>query len=220
MLTLKFICFQLEDSVTLIEIPPNTLRQRLVRNCIYDRLCETPNCKVCPYGRDGDCMCSGIVYLITCETCGDEYIGETGRPLCVRIKEHLDGKANKKSNTPLGAHRTQKHNGVDFEINVTILAQEPKISARRVLESFWIKSKNPKMNSKDECLHITHDLIRYIRLFFWSVGRHIAHLCKTLSGWSPTITRGNPAYETVSASINRLLLRDWNLGLNNFCWGM
>ena len=68
----------LEDSVTLIEIPPNTLRQRLVRNRIYDRLCETPNCKVCPYGRDGDCMCSGIVYLITCETCGDEYIGETG----------------------------------------------------------------------------------------------------------------------------------------------
>ena len=29
----------LEDSVTLIEIPPNTLRQRLVRNRIYGRLC-------------------------------------------------------------------------------------------------------------------------------------------------------------------------------------
>ena len=144
---------------------PHRRRWTNASTYIYDRLCETSNCRVCPHGRDGDCMISGTVYLI-CKICGDEYIGETGRPLSVRIKEHLDGKTKNKSNTPLGTHRAQKHNGVDFEINVTILAQEPKISARKILEAFWIKSKNPKMNNRDECLQITHDLARYIRLIF------------------------------------------------------
>ena len=110
-------------------------------------------------------MSTDTVYLIRCTACGDEYIGETGRPLCIRIKEHLDGKL-KAQNTPLGTHRIQKHSGEDFEIEVTILAQEPKTSARKTLEAFWINSKNPKMNRKEECLVITRDLAPYLQLMF------------------------------------------------------
>ena len=138
----------------------------MIRNRLYDRLCTTQSYKICPYGRDGDCLCSGTVYLITCATCGYEYIAETGRPHYVRIKEHLEGKTNNKPNTPLGTHRTQKHNGEDFEIKTTILEQEPKTSARKILEAFWINSRNPKMNRKDERLQITRNFASFIRLIF------------------------------------------------------
>ncbi|KAK6733328.1 hypothetical protein RB195_017214 [Necator americanus] len=43
----------LQDSVRVVDIPPVNLKQQLVRNRAYDRLCETPNCIVCPNGRQG-----------------------------------------------------------------------------------------------------------------------------------------------------------------------
>ena len=149
---------RLEESVAIIEIPPNTLRRQLVRNRLYGRLCETANCVICPSGRDGDCMSSGTIYLISCGTCGDEYIGETGRPLCIRIKEHLDGKRKARQGTPLGTHRIQKHSGDDFDIKVAILARDTKTPTRKLLEAFWINAKNPTMNSREECPEITRDL--------------------------------------------------------------
>ena len=38
----------LEESVSIVEISPNSLRRLLVRG----RLCITENCVICPYGRD------------------------------------------------------------------------------------------------------------------------------------------------------------------------
>uniref|UniRef100_A0A0K0DBR4 GIY-YIG domain-containing protein n=1 Tax=Angiostrongylus cantonensis TaxID=6313 RepID=A0A0K0DBR4_ANGCA len=109
-------------------------------------------------------MSSGTVYLIFCKVSGDEYVGETGGPFGVRIEEHLVGKSKLKPNTPPGAHRMQEHNGEDFEVGVTTLTHESKTSARKTLEAFWINSKYPKMNRKEECLVITRDLAPYLRL--------------------------------------------------------
>ncbi|KIH59788.1 hypothetical protein ANCDUO_09970 [Ancylostoma duodenale] len=71
----------LQDVVRVVDIPPTNLKKKLVRNRAYDRLCNTPGYVTCPNGRTGDCMMSGVIYLITCQSCGEEYIGETGRPL-------------------------------------------------------------------------------------------------------------------------------------------
>uniref|UniRef100_A0A0K0DBM9 Uncharacterized protein n=1 Tax=Angiostrongylus cantonensis TaxID=6313 RepID=A0A0K0DBM9_ANGCA len=49
----------LEESVAIVEIPPDTLHRQLVRNRLYDRLRETENCAICPFGKDEDCMSSG-----------------------------------------------------------------------------------------------------------------------------------------------------------------
>ncbi|EYC22134.1 hypothetical protein Y032_0017g3171 [Ancylostoma ceylanicum] len=154
----------LEDLVTIVEIPPRNLKYQLVRNRIYDRLCTTPNCTICPFGREGDCMKSCVIYMIKCRDCGDEYIGETARPLCVRVKEHLEGKSSSRTSTPLGCHRMRVHDGVDYEVETTILQLETEISARKTLEAFWIHVKNPKMNRKEECPTITNELLPLILL--------------------------------------------------------
>ena len=155
---------QLSDSVSLVEIPPNNLKRMLVRNRMYDRLCTTQDCKICPNGKVGDCMVAGVVYSIKCEQCNDEYIGETARPLCLRIKEHLDGKAKQRKSSVLGNHREARHSGADFEVSVSIMAQESNTAARKSLEAFLINIRTPKMNRKDECLAITNELIPYLEL--------------------------------------------------------
>ena len=109
-------------------------------------------------------MCSGVIYSITCRLCGDEYIGETGRPLHVRIREHLDGLRKSKMLTPLGTHRRLCHDNTEFEVAVSILAREAEISARKTLEAFWISARNPKMNRKDECVAITQELAPFLEL--------------------------------------------------------
>ncbi|KAK6745239.1 hypothetical protein RB195_011762 [Necator americanus] len=46
--------------------------------------------------------------VILRDKCGDEYIGETARPPCIRIKEHLDGKRKSYDSTALGGHRSEE----------------------------------------------------------------------------------------------------------------
>ena len=150
----------------MVEIPPSNLKRMLVRSRLYDRLCPTPDCKICPGGSEGDCMISGAIYLISCNECGYEYIGETARPLCVRIKEHLDAKTRSRPSSALGSHRVEHHHGADFDVSVKILAQETQVAARKTLEAFWIHARNPKMNRKDECLQITRELSPYFGLLF------------------------------------------------------
>ncbi|KAK6761288.1 hypothetical protein RB195_022374 [Necator americanus] len=50
----------LQDPVRIVDIPSANLKQQLVRIRDYDRLYETPNCIVCPNGRQGDCVVSGL----------------------------------------------------------------------------------------------------------------------------------------------------------------
>lgn len=69
------------ESVTVIEIPPHTLRRQLVHNRLYDRLYTRWNSIIRPNSREDDCKTSDTVYLISCKACGDEYIGEMGKPL-------------------------------------------------------------------------------------------------------------------------------------------
>ncbi|KAK6741517.1 hypothetical protein RB195_009399 [Necator americanus] len=45
--------------------------------------------------------------------------------------------------------------------HVSILSYEYEITARRTLEAFWITTKSPKMNKKDECIAITNELSVY-----------------------------------------------------------
>ncbi|VDO22486.1 unnamed protein product, partial [Heligmosomoides polygyrus] len=92
----------------------------------------------------------GITYLITCQSCVEEYIGETTRPLHVRVKEHLDGKAKSRTFTATGHHRIHEHTGYDFEVRAKLLAVEAQTASRKALEAFWIHAKDHKLNRKGD----------------------------------------------------------------------
>ena len=104
----------------------------------------------------------GVVYQIECLACNAKYIGETGRVLAARLREHLANKRRSSPSTALGRHRTEEHNGDDFEIKCVILAHEPEISARKALEALWIFVRNPRMNSRNERPSITNELLPFV----------------------------------------------------------
>ena len=106
----------------------------------------------------------GVVYQLECLECKAKYIGETGRVLSVRLKEHLAGKRRKSLVTPLGKHRSDAHDGNDFAVKCKILAFETDITARKILEAFWISAKTPELNNKNECLSITAEFLPYMPL--------------------------------------------------------
>ena len=155
---------QLDHDVILVNIPRENIKKQLVRNRLYDRACNSRDCVVYPYGKLGDCADPGTVYQIECLECHALYIGETGRPLSVRINEHMASKRRKSLISPLGKHRNEDHNGNDFDVKCRILAFESDISARKTLEAAWILTRNPAMNSRNEHTSITSDLMPFIGL--------------------------------------------------------
>ncbi|EYC35109.1 hypothetical protein Y032_1148g3690 [Ancylostoma ceylanicum] len=154
----------LQGKVVLVNIPNDNIRKQLVRNRLYDKQCISEHCIVCPHGKEGDCAKVGVIYQIECLDCNALYIGETSRALSVRVKEHLASKRRGSLVSPLGRHKNEAHGGNDFAVKCKILAREDEISARKALEAFWITVKNPEMNSKNECLSVTSDLLPYISL--------------------------------------------------------
>ncbi|VDP06678.1 unnamed protein product [Heligmosomoides polygyrus] len=154
----------LDSMVRIIEVPPANLKARLVRNRLYDSCCKTRQCIICPFGKEGDCMVSGVVYLIKCTGCNGEYIGETGRPLGERVKEHLGMLRRCDIAGPLGEHRLRCHNGAGIDVAVTILAREFEISARKTLEALWIAARNPTINRKEERVAVIQELAPYVDL--------------------------------------------------------
>ncbi|EYC02439.1 hypothetical protein Y032_0100g3303 [Ancylostoma ceylanicum] len=155
---------QLQDDVVLVNIPKDNIRKQLVRNRLYGKTCQTEQCVICPHEKSGDCTKTGVVYQIECLCCHAIYIGETGRPLRVRVNEHLAAERRESLILPLGRHRRDDHNGNDFAIRFTILAHESEFSARKTLGTFWISVRNPRMNNRNEHLSITSELKPFIPL--------------------------------------------------------
>ncbi|EYC20993.1 hypothetical protein Y032_0020g172 [Ancylostoma ceylanicum] len=155
---------QLHDDVVLVNIPNDNIKRQLVRNRLYDRSCVVESCTICPYGKIGDCVRTGVIYEIERSVCHARYIGETGRPLFVRVNEHLASKKRESLTTPLGKHRREAHGRNDFDVKCKILAYEAKTSARKALEAFYISARNPDMNGRNEHLAITNDLIPFLSL--------------------------------------------------------
>ena len=148
----------------MVNIPDENVRKQLVHNRLYDKHCISEPCVVCPHGNVGDCAKVGVVYQLECLTCHDLYIGETGRTLSVRIKEHMATKRRGTLASPLGRHKIETHKGSDFDVRCKILALESEISARKALEAAWILTRNPGMNNKNECLPLTSDLLPFLSL--------------------------------------------------------
>ncbi|XP_046544265.1 uncharacterized protein LOC124254499 isoform X2 [Haliotis rubra] len=99
---------------------------------------------------------AGVVYQIECD-CGKSYIGETKRPLTIRIKEHRA----KKSKFPTAVAHHLKDNP-NHEIkwdNIKVLERnQADCKIRKLLEAVYIKKIRPAINKqKGSPIHKDYD---------------------------------------------------------------
>ena len=83
----------------------------------------------------------GLVYQISCRDCNAVYVGETGRSVRTRKREHVDAvKTFNTKKSALSQHVMEFDHRIDWD-NVKILKSESHAYRRRVAESFLINQK-------------------------------------------------------------------------------
>jgi len=87
------------------------------------------------------CALQNVVYLISCQRCGKQYVGETKRQCISRTKEHrADIKHNR--NTPVAKHFNKENHSInDFSVQIIEhINSDPDTSVqlRRKREHYWI----------------------------------------------------------------------------------
>ena len=107
-------------------------------------------------GRDMSYNVDGTVYMASCISCkkvGKDicYIGESGRCLSTRLKEHLkhvNNNSTPENCSPVGMHQFNEH-GSQPSIenwNLKILCRSSRTQNRRALEAFMIRKYKPTLN--------------------------------------------------------------------------
>ncbi|EYC25440.1 hypothetical protein Y032_0012g1893 [Ancylostoma ceylanicum] len=138
--------------IKLIFRPPPNLKSLLASSRIYEEKCGRNSCTYCTERKI--CQQQGTVYMVTCEGCGEKYVGETARPLHKRIDEHLRALRNHASypNSSFSHHRTLRHTREDPPgVRVTVLHRSLRSPLeRKLLEALEIKRITPEINNRDE----------------------------------------------------------------------
>ena len=100
--------------------PINTIRSLLVH----------------PKDKTPDLQKCGVVYKITCPQCQHLYVGETGRTLATRMKDHT---SHNSQPTAVGDH-CREHGYAINKNNVEVLAREEVWFGRKVREAIETKT--------------------------------------------------------------------------------
>ena len=115
-----------------------------------DRLTCGSDCMTCAMSTTKNrCYSKGAIYQITCDICGQVYIGETGRTLHSRILEHIDLTHNLKSTVSrhlFHAHSIQPANKFTWRILHTGVYN---VSKRLILESLYIRQASATLMNEN-----------------------------------------------------------------------
>ena len=91
------------------------------------------------------CELSNVIYIINCNQCGLQYIGETKRPFRNRMYEHQNSvqKFQPEKSTPVSRHFTQKNHSLkNMEFSIFQWMGDPTspnaTSRRRSQELYYI----------------------------------------------------------------------------------
>ena len=87
---------------------------------------------------------AGVVYKVDC-CCGQTYIGETGRSMEVRMKEHQRAVRQDNTNNGIAVHANNTMHNILWE-SAQILHRETHWHRRKVLESLYIEEQASTMN--------------------------------------------------------------------------
>ena len=117
-----------EHGVSSYHKPVNTIRSLLVHP--KDKTPDSDKC--------------GIIYKINCPDCEETYIGETGRAMHARLKEHKRTTGNT-ALTAVGEHIQHHKHNIEME-HVQIINREEHFWNRKIREAIEIKSQKPSLN--------------------------------------------------------------------------
>ena len=84
----------------------------------------------------------GVIYKIPCKGCDEFYIGETGRSLGTRLKEHRSKRDNP---TAVAEHCAQRLHSISEE-GISVVAREDNWWRRKIRESIEIRTQRPGIN--------------------------------------------------------------------------
>ena len=115
-----------QHGVNIYHKPENTLRNLLVK--VKDK--DKPQQK------------SNAIYHLKCGSCESNYIGETGRGVGVRFKEHVN---LRHSSSAIAEHMKKTKHEFPVE-NIKILSCEDHTIKRRVKEALAIRKTRPNLN--------------------------------------------------------------------------
>ena len=140
--------------IHVIFTPGKKLRDIFCCSRPYDKsTCINSKCSICPnLSNNNDCATTGVVYMVTCNLCGEEYVGETCRSCHERLMEHVRY-ASSPSTYPkeaMAIHYKEYHDGMTPKLTFDILDRERSTVKRKVIEAFHIISRKPKINNKSE----------------------------------------------------------------------
>lgn len=92
------------------------------------------------------CITEGVIYCIICKKCGDLYIGETGRKMADRFREHKYAVKKHGTTTEVARHFNKKDHSID-DMSVCILLKSQNTALRKKTEENLIK----RLGSLDPC---------------------------------------------------------------------
>ena len=87
-----------------------------------------------------NCNTVGVIYLITCNKCSIQYVGQTSRKFRIRLKEHVNDIKNKKD-TVCGLHFNSRGHSID-NLRAQIIEKVCPNNTHTLLEreKLWIQS--------------------------------------------------------------------------------
>ena len=100
------------------------------------------------YPTNFNCDDTNVIYCLQFTQCPSTYIGQTGRKLKIRIKEHLRAIKSNKPNSSVAIHMN-KHTEPDF--TVSVLGTDENVFKRLVIESIWIQLMGSHSEMNTHC---------------------------------------------------------------------
>ena len=152
--------------VNVIFTPGTKLRDLFCSSRPHDgRKCNTTNCQVCPRMPEGQsCAIMCPVYKITCQHCGEFYVGETCRCTHDRVGEHTryanNPTATSYKDQAFAIHYRDKHPDQKANLKIEILKTESNTVLRKIYEAYFIYNLKPTINDKSECKTLYRFLVK------------------------------------------------------------
>ena len=130
--------------------PDRKLKQILTRSALQHTPCNKQSDAKC-YQCDEMCMTKNVVYLLTCNLCSEQYVGESGRYKRNRCWEHYKSVRDMNNTTAMGRHYQLCHSNVPktpSPFMFEVLKRCVDYTDRMLWQSLYIKHLSPTINTQ------------------------------------------------------------------------